>query len=91
MVPARLFKWGGRSTIIAIALLGVLNSANQVFMNMAVKTGDISVVTPIIASSPIFSIIFTAIFLRGFERIRPAMIMGVFFTAGGMIFIVLGR
>lgn len=91
IVPARLFKWGGRSTVIAIALLGVLNSANQVFMNMAVKTGDISVVTPIIASSPIFSIIFTAIFLRGFERIRPAMVIGVFFTAGGMIFIVLGR
>ncbi len=91
LVPAELFRWGGRSTVIIIALLGVLNSANQVFMNMAVKTGDISIVTPIIASSPIFSIIFTSIFLRGFERVRPAMVFGVFFTVGGMILIVLGR
>lgn len=91
LVPAELFRWGGRSTIIAIVLLGVLNSANQVFMNIAIKLGDVSIVTPIIASSPIFSIIFTSIFLRGFERVRPAMVFGVFFTVGGMILIVLGR
>lgn len=91
LVPAELFRWGGRSTVIAIALLGVLNSVNQVFMNIAIKLGDVSVVTPIIASSPIFSIIFTSIFLRGFERVRPAMVFGVFFTVGGMILIVLGR
>ena len=91
LVPAELFRWGGRSTIIAMVLLGVLNSANQVFMNIAIKLGDVSVVTPIITSSPIFSIFFTAIFLRGFERIRPAMIFGVFFTVGGMVLIVLGR
>ncbi|MBT3351952.1 MAG: DMT family transporter [Nitrospinaceae bacterium] len=91
LVPAELFRWGGRSTIIAIILLGVLNSANQVFMNIAIKMGDVSVVTPIIASSPIFSIFFTALFLRGFERVRPAMVFGVFFTVGGMVFIVLGR
>lgn len=91
VVPPRLFRWGGRSAVIVIASLGVLNAANQVFMNMAIKTGDVSVVTPIITSSPIFSILFTAILLRDLERIRPAMVVGVLFTVGGMALIAFGR
>jgi S-adenosylmethionine uptake transporter len=91
IVPPHLFRWGGRSAVVAIALLGILNAANQVFMNMAVKTGDVSVITPIITSSPIFSLLFTAILLRGIERVRPAMVFGVAFTVGGMILIVIGR
>jgi drug/metabolite transporter (DMT)-like permease len=91
VVPSHLFKWGGRSTVLLIALLGVLNSANQVFMNMAVTYGDVSVITPIITSSPIFSLLFTAILLRGIERVRPAMVFGVSFTVGGMVLIAFGR
>lgn len=90
-VPPRLFKWGGRSTVIVIVLLAVLNSANQVFMNLAVQKGDISVVAPIITSAPIFSLLLTAVFLRDIERVRPAMAGGVLATVAGMFLIAFGR
>ncbi len=89
--PPRLFKWGGRSTVAVIVLLAVLNSANQVFMNLAVLKGDISVVAPIITSAPIFSLFLTAVFLRDIERVRPAMAVGVLATVAGMVFIAFGR
>ncbi len=87
----QLFDFGGRSAVIVIGLLAVLNSANQVFMNLAVMHGDISVVTPIITSSPVFSILFTIILIRDLERVRFSMVMGVLTTVVGMIFIAMGR
>lgn len=89
--PPALFKWGGRSAVVVMASLAVLNSANQVFMNLAVMNGDISVVTPIIAASPIFSLFFTMVLLRDMERIRPAMVIGLLITVAGVVLIVVGR
>lgn len=91
VAPPQLFELGGRSAVIVISLLGILNSANQVFMNLAVFHGDVSVVTPIITSSPIFSLLFTSMLLRDLERIRLVMALGVLVTVAGMIFIALGR
>ena len=101
-VPASLFEWGGRSVIIVVLLMGVLNAANQVFMNLAVLHGDVSVVSPIITSSPVFSLLLTALFLRKVEKIKfytidnqfygsISMIIGVFLTVFGMIAISFGR
>ncbi len=87
----QLFEWGGRSAVIVIALLAVLNSANQVFMNLAVLRGDVSVVTPIITSSPVFSLLFTIILIRDLERVRLTMAIGALITVAGMIFIAIGR
>ena len=91
IAPPQLFNFGGRSAVIVIGLLAVLNSANQVFMNLAVMHGDVSVVTPIITSSPIFSILFTILLIRDLERIRFSMVIGVLTTVAGMIFIAMGR
>lgn len=91
VAPPQLFDLGGRSAVIVIGLLAVLNSANQVFMNLAVLHGDVSVVTPIITSSPVFSILFTIILIRDLERIRTSMAIGVLITVAGMLFIAIGR
>jgi len=90
-VPPGRFVWGGSSAVLVIALLGILNSANQVFMNLAVMYGEISVVTPIITSSPVFSLVFTLLLLRDIERVRRALAAGVLLTVAGMAAIALGR
>ena len=91
IAPPQLFEFGGRSAVIVIGLLAVLNAANQVFMNLAVMHGDVSVVTPIMTSSPIFSILFTIILIRDLERVRFSMVIGVLTPVAGMLFIVMGR
>ncbi len=90
-VHPSLFVWGGRYVVVVVLLMGVLNAANQVFMNLAVLHGEVSVVSPIITSSPIFSLLLTALFIRNVEKIKLTMIIGIFFTVFGMIAISLGR
>ena len=82
-----LYRWAGTKVIFLVLIAAILNSISQFCMNYSVMYGDISVVTPIITSSPIFSLLLTAIFLRRSERIRITMVFGVFVTVFGMILI----
>lgn len=90
-VQPQLFDWGTRATVVAIVLLGVLNAANQVFMNLAVMYGDVSIVSPIITSSPVLALLLTVVFLRDIERVRRTMAIGVLLAVAGMLAIALGR
>ena len=82
-----LYRWAGSKVIFLVLIAAVLNSISQFCMNYSVMYGDVRVVTPIITSSPIFSLLLTAIFLRRSERIRMTMVFGVFVTVFGMILI----
>ena len=86
-----LYRWAGFGTVLLVIIAAVLNSISQLCMNLSVMYGELSVVTPIITSSPIFSLFFTAIFLRSFERIHFAMVLGVFITVFGMAFITFSQ
>ncbi len=89
--PPGLFAWGPPWAVATIILVGVLNSGNQILYNLAVINAEVSVVGPIIASMPIFSVIFTALMLRDVTRVRPRLVLGVCVTAAGMAAIALGR
>ena len=91
LMPAALFEWRVGWAFWALLGVGFLNSFNQILYNLAVLHGEVSVVGPIISSSPVFTLLFTALLLRGTGRIRPATAAGVLVTAGGMAAIALGR
>ncbi len=90
-VPARLFAAPPRGVMTVLLFVAVLNAGTQILYNKAIMTSDISIVTPILTSSPIFSLIFTALILRDVERVRPLMAAGIVITVGGMLAIALGR
>ena len=91
LMPPPLFQWKMGWAFWAILGVGFLNSFNQLFYNFAVMHGEVSVVGPIITSSPVFSLIFTALLLRDTGRVRPATAAGVLVTVAGMAAIALGR
>lgn len=91
LAPPALFDWGPRWAVATIILVGVLNAGNQMLYNLAIINAEVSVVGPIIASMPIFSVIFTALMLRDMTRVRPRLVLGVCVTASGMAAIALGR
>lgn len=91
LLPAALFEWRMGWALWAIVGVGFLNSFNQILYNLAVLHGEVSVVGPIISSSPVFTLLFTALLLRDTGRIRPATAAGVLVTVGGMAAIALGR
>ena len=89
--PPRLFDWGPRWAVATIIVVGILNSGNQLLYNLAIINAEVSVVGPIIASMPIFSIIFTVFMLRDMTRVRPRLVVGVCVTVAGMAAVALGR
>ena len=89
--PPRLFDWGPRWAVATIILVGVLNSGNQILYNLAIINSEISVVGPIIAAMPIYSVVFTVLMLRDMTRVRPRLVLGVCVTVAGMATVALGR
>ena len=54
---------------------------------IALNGGQISVVAPLINTTPLFAIAFTALFLRGEEKITPMVLIGVALLVAGIGFI----
>ena len=74
-----------------IILVGALNAAGQALYNLAILSAEVSVVGPVIASMPIFSVIFTTLMLRDVTRVRPRLVLGACVAASGMAAIALGH
>ena len=53
--------------------------------------GRVVVVSPIVASSPLWTLILTVVFLRGLERINTRTVTGTFAVMTGTISIILSR
>ena len=54
---------------------------------IALNGGQISVVAPLINTTPLFAIVLTALFLRGEEKITPMVLIGVVLLVAGIGFI----
>ncbi len=65
-----------RETLWWFGLSGLLNSA-AVTMNMtALEMGDVVLVSPLISTTPLFTVILSIIFLRSFERVTLKVLVG---------------
>lgn len=62
----------------------------QFFTFRALHAGDLSVVSPIINTTPLFIIAFTALFLRGEEKINKLVVIGAIILVAG-IAVITGR
>lgn len=62
----------------------------QVFTFHALHSGQVSVVSPIINTTPLFIILFTAMFLRGEEKITKLVVIGSILLVAG-IAVITGR
>jgi DME family drug/metabolite transporter len=68
-------------------LSGVLQSIGIISLTFGLSGGDVSVVYPLTASAPLFTLAFTAIVLRGVERITWQLILGTIATILGVIYL----
>ena len=65
-----------RETLWWFGLSGLLNSA-AVTMNMtALEMGDVVLVSPLISTTPLFTVILSTVFLRSFERVTLKVLVG---------------
>ena len=80
-----------RSAVPPFILSGFFESAGSLLSLIAVSLGRVVVVSPIVASSPLWTLILTVVFLRGLERINIRTVTGTFAVMTGTISIILSR
>jgi drug/metabolite transporter (DMT)-like permease len=56
-------------------------------LTFGLAAGEVSVVYSIATSSPLVTLVFSAVLLRGVERITPTLVVGVILTGLGVIFL----
>jgi drug/metabolite transporter (DMT)-like permease len=78
-----------RAGIFWFVAVGTLNGAALLLMYYALNIGSVVVVSPIVATYPLFTMLFSAIFLRT-ETLTPKAIMGVIMAVSGVAVILVG-
>ena len=58
---------------------------------VALSTARVVIVSPIVATTPLFSLVISLIFLRGKKSVTSRTILGTVAVVAGTIVIVLGR
>ena len=77
-----------RRVDVAVALFlfaGLLQTASQLALTIGLAGGDVSVVYTLTAVSPLLTIGFTAVLLRGVDEITPRLVLGALLTVAGVI------
>jgi drug/metabolite transporter (DMT)-like permease len=81
-----------RATRMDAALLlwvvaGVIGAIGLVSLTFAIGAGDVSVVYPLTSSAPLFTVLFTALLLRGVEQITWRLVAGTVLVVGGVAYL----
>lgn len=80
-----------RRAILPFVLSGTCEMSAVLLLFSAFALGPVVVVSPIAATSPIWTVIFAGLFLRSVERINSWVVFGTLFVVSGAIFVTLGR
>ena len=64
---------------------GITQTTALLALTFGLREGDVSLVYSLTGSAPLFTLLFTAIFLRGVDRITPPLILGSIAVAAGVI------
>ena len=80
-----------RRAVIDFFLSGFFEALGALLTLIALTTGRVVIVSPIVATTPLFSLMISLIFLRGKERITTVTVLGTMAVVVGTIAIALGR
>lgn len=64
---------------------GVFSSMGVTLMFTALSRGEVVILSPILATNPLFTLLFAAVFLRGVERITRRHVLGTALVVAGVI------
>ncbi|MEZ4553191.1 MAG: EamA family transporter [Dehalococcoidia bacterium] len=64
---------------------GVFSAAGVMLMFQALSRGEVVIISPVLATNPLFTLILAAIFLRGVERITPPIVIGALLVVAGVV------
>jgi drug/metabolite transporter, DME family len=75
----------GRESFLLFFLAALIALLAQVSNFIALSRADVSVIIPLLNSTPLFTVLFSSLFLRGMETITPRIILGAALMVVGVI------
>ena len=85
----RAFK-SSKQALALFALSGIGSGIAIIALSFGLEKGDVSVVGPIIAVSPLVTLVLVRIFLERLETISPTVVIGSLLVVGGTFMVVVG-
>ena len=76
--------------IAVCALAGVSQGLGVVFLFQALSRIPVTVVSPILGSSPLVTLVLAHFFLGRLESVTPPLVVGTLLSVGGVVLVVLG-
>jgi drug/metabolite transporter (DMT)-like permease len=73
-----------RRGILWFMVVGICNGLGMLAMYAALNRGQVSVVSPLVATYPLFTLALSALFLRD-EKFGPRVLLGVALTVAGVV------
>jgi len=86
----RKLIWHSRA-VGEFLLSGFFEALGALFTLLALTSGRVVIVSPIVATTPLFSLLLSLLFLRGKEKITALTVLGTIAVVGGTIAIALWR
>jgi uncharacterized membrane protein len=77
--------------VVHFALSGFFEALGALLTLVALTSGRVVIVAPIVATTPLFSLLISLIFLRGKEQVTGLTIIGTLAVVAGTIAITVGR
>lgn len=81
-----------RETYGYFAVSGVITAGGllSLFAAFAIPEGRVALVDPLVATAPLFTAVFAAVFLRDLERVTRGVVVGGLLVVGGVALVTLG-
>ena len=79
-----------KRAVVYFALSGLGSGAAIIALSFALEKGEVTVVSPIVAVSPLITLILVRLFLERLEKISITLVMGSLLVLGGTVMIVVG-
>ncbi len=80
-----------RKALLPFAISGGCETAAILLLFHALASGPVVVVSPITATSPVWTVLLASILLRRIEHVTPAVIFGTLLVVAGAVCVSLGR
>ena len=78
-----------RESLLFFVCAALIACSAQVSNFIAIAQGDLSVIIPLLNTTPLFTVIFSALFLRNVETVTPRIIFGAVVMVAGVVLITL--
>jgi drug/metabolite transporter, DME family len=82
------FVWKGPGTLYFVGA-GIAENASVLLVLVALSLGEVSIVTPLSGTAPLFVLPMTSLFLKGVEKLTWRIILGAILIVLGVFFLTL--